>query len=474
MTTLKNSSCTHVHQPRLSVAHQGAVPPSAISCGTASGTNLPEEQANAPASKMNVGSDKTWSLDQCKKRQDELLKAYENAIKSGKVKRTQSALWAYLRSYAVRVAAAHCVIEDLKSDQRSRGRMATEDPHVVAKQIKWNEPIKEPAYLWFKKKSSGGHRPIFDLGVVRRTACEVLRPILAAHLEPQPFQCDVRGKRGMQAAIRFAKRAILNGHQWVEHIDIENHFKSFDRKKLYTVLPLPKAVIDYVVVARDIPVVSYGDGPILTASVLREARRGIPQGSPISSLVAQFVTSKLARSHVGKVSMTNFADNFCVLGNSASDVHSATEALGAAIAALPGGNFIVKHVASGHLKDGLEFLGHRLKLDGDKLVVAPSEPNEKKYRLKLREYEHRLGHLDPAAAKNHPSAVAGVWNLTGNMWVFAKSWVGAFSECTTLDGELDAVKIVATEHLRLAGLDFSDIEGYENPDAEWDGDLYES
>lgn len=398
-----------------------------------------------------------------------LLRAYRRAVATGNSRIIKRALWRYLRSFAVRVHAAQQVIEDLGRT----ARRANADPFEVAQQIKWNRPIREPARLWFKPKSSGGFRPIYDFGVVRRAACKVIRPILENHLHRMPFQFDVGG-RGLSRAIRTVKKHCSAGYYFAAELDIENHYGSFSAKKLYKALPVPKQVIDYVVTARHIPVVPTGDSPTLTASLTPAARRGIPQGSPIAPLIAQISTSQLSWQNAPTAVMANYADNFCVLGKSEDDVDSATDALGAAIAALPGGTFSTSKRGPVHLSDTFSFLGHSLNIVDGALQVSPTAGNDKRYHDTLLAYEQRIGELLHPTSIRHPRMRAEAYSNVSDMWVFAKSWIRAFSECTTLDGYLDAVRLSATEYLALFGINFEALNGYENPDAEWDQDLYES
>lgn len=392
--------------------------------------------------------------------------SYRKAVESGNPALIKNALWRHQRSYAVKVHAAR------QANRRLSARRQLPDAHMfeIAQQIKWGKPISEPVRLWGKPKASGGVRPIWDFGIIRRAACEAVMPILRAHFHPKAFQYD---HRGVQAAAKTISGALQNGYVHATLADITNHYGSFDTEALRKQLPLPGGVFGHVVASQNFHVARRrGRSP--DRSLIREARRGIPQGSPIAPIIAQIVTSQLTWKDDPNVVMVNYADNFCVLGKSLHDANCATDTLGAAIAALPGGKFQVKVEGPFDVAHGFDFLGHRFRLASGQLIVRPTPINEYRFDKKLLEYDTEIHKLLATLPKRDPARELLAFELMGDEWVFATSWAAAFGVCTTVPEYLDSVRYVLTDQLKSIGLNFHAIANYKNPDAEWSWDFYES
>ncbi len=130
----------------------------------------------------------------------------------------------WLGSHAVRVAATVAADGKLPPERRR----PLPELFTAAKKIDLKSSIAEPARLYGKAKSSGGHRPIWDFGLVRRAAVDMVCQMLEPHARPRGFQYD---RKGIHAAIRDVKSALAGDLKFAQRIDIRDHYGSFQAEK---------------------------------------------------------------------------------------------------------------------------------------------------------------------------------------------------------------------------------------------------
>ena len=127
------------------------------------------------------------------------------------------------------------------------------------------------------------------------------------------------------AAVKRALVLIESGKLWFAHLDIKEFYPSFKIEKLLGNAALegilPKSTVANLVLARGLEyVIDPGylkRYPLLScASRLLEARRGIPTGSCVSSLVAPMMVSRLQLSAAVAATLINYEDDFLLLASS--------------------------------------------------------------------------------------------------------------------------------------------------------------
>ena len=166
----------------------------------------------------------------------------------------------------------------------------------IAKSLDAWKGTDEPVLVRRKRKASGKYRTVLEFEIENRALQYLVRDVLIAALELHPNQYATRG--GVHAAIKHTKQALSDGYVWAVELDIKNCYPSFDEEKLPDLLPLPKEVTDHVILSRYLNLPSgfscignsLGDdheGDAITPGAISAARRGIPQGSAASPIVAE-------------------------------------------------------------------------------------------------------------------------------------------------------------------------------------------
>jgi hypothetical protein len=291
----------------------------------------------------------------------------------------------------------------------------------------------EPVRGYWKKKSSGqNHRFICEFGIENRALQYLVRDVLSALLDLHPDQYLTRG--GVPAAITRTKEALIDDYLWAVELDIDNCYPSFDEEKLSDLLPLPKEVIDHVIISLHLNLQSgfswiYGPGndheddPITLAAVSTACQGGTPQGSAASPLVAEAMIA-MALEHVPSLGViTAYADNVLLLAKSKSDVESMTKALSVALEGHPVGRLrpSLRNFAPG---EPIEFLGHRLTLCKGGVRVEPDDENRQEFERKVK---RKLAYL-----KLTKSAAARRKRLRRSE-EYIQSWTAAFALCDDIE-----------------------------------------
>lgn len=326
-------------------------------------------------------------------------------------------------AFAVRAAAATAV-KPKPSLQKCLG---------IAEKLDLTLPPKEAVELILRPKGGGKHRAILNFGLRYRAGQKLLAHVLSQYHRPQPFQFT---HRGHQAAIQHALCLIEAGNLWFAHLDIKEFYPSFRTEKLRENAALggilPDKTLAGFVVGRDLEVkVRSGElhkFPTLSYSpLLWEARRGIPTGSCLSSVVAPMMVSRLPLPPAVKAVAINFEDDFLVLAPSEVARDEAVEALMAAVKDLPGGRFKLRTKSMGYLpEDEAQFLGHRIVIEDGVPRVMVSAGNHEAFVARLSEFHEGQGDFGTKPDLPWPDQRLGhCRRMTG----YIRSWAAAFALC---------------------------------------------
>jgi hypothetical protein len=145
-----------------------------------------------------------------------------------------------------------------------------------------------------------------DFGIENRALQHLVLSVLYAIAELHPRQFATRG--GVPAAIAEVMDAMRAGYVHVREIDIKDFYASFDGNKLVEIVPVPKRVIERVLLPEHLNIIPGKLHHILSCfgaadkdqgavapleKYLAEARRGILQGSAASPLLAEMLLAPL-------------------------------------------------------------------------------------------------------------------------------------------------------------------------------------
>lgn len=161
-----------------------------------------------------------------------------------------------------------------------------------------------------------------------------------------------------------------------------------------------------------------------------DARRGIPQGSAASPILAEMLLAPLLFQVPSGGVVVAYADNILLMAKSKSDVDAMTESLEIALKEHSAGQLWPK-IKSFPAGGPIDFLGHRLTADGDEVRVQPTRENRKKFERKMKSALARLRKptLTPAARdrlvrdlKSDLSAHASNFKLCDGVKEYRQHW----------------------------------------------------
>jgi hypothetical protein len=292
-----------------------------------------------------------------------------------------------------------------------------------------NEPVR---VHWKPKDTPPGHRTVLEFGIENRALQYLVRDVLIAVLELHPNQYATRG--GVHAAIRHTKQALIDGYLWAAELDINDCYPSFDEEKLSSLLPLPKEVTDHVIISRYLNLPSgfsciedsLGDdheGDAITPGANSAARRGTPQGSAASPIVAEAMVAIALKAVPPLGVIIAYADNVLLLAKTKSDRDSMTKALLAAFEAHPVGRLRLspRTFAPG---EPVEFLGHRLTLCKGGVRVEPDVDNKQKFEAEVKCELAYLNRTKSAAARRE---------CLRRLEEYIQSWTASFKLCDDIE-----------------------------------------
>ena len=197
-------------------------------------------------------------------------------------------------------------------------------------------------------KRGGGSRilripPIRDR-VAQTAVLLALGPVLDALMEPSSFA--YRPGRGVAQAVRRVSALRAEGFEWVAESDVDDFFESIPHERLLERLQphLPEPAL------RDLLALwleCWGGGG-----------RGLPQGAPLSPLLANFYLDKVDEAIATRgVRLVRYADDFVLMCRNADSAERALERM-RALMAEEGLRLNPDKTRLVHVDKGFRFLGH--------------------------------------------------------------------------------------------------------------------
>jgi len=283
-----------------------------------------------------------------------LIRRLRSAVGANHHRRTRRLVVQILRSY-------HCKLVALDEANRRLKR----DVRVTFEELKRRAGMLDPwratgerVELRSQPKPRGGYRMIMSFGLENRALQILVGNALRVWVLPKLLSRQHLLAGGHNHAVEAATQMIeKGGHRHAIELDIQDCFGSIKVDWLKQVLPLPPEVIDNVCAASHLNLIALDT---TAYRHLNKSRIGIPQGSSVSSLIAELAVASVLEHAPEGVEFQAYVDNvLCSAPNEqTAQLHQRT--LERLFRAHPSGFFCVKSSGVGRLAEGVPFLGYVL------------------------------------------------------------------------------------------------------------------
>lgn len=266
-----------------------------------------------------------------------------------------------------------------------------------------------PVLCWNHKKPGGGHRVIAIPSVRDRVAQGAIAQIFETAIEPalSEWSFSYRFGRGCHPALDEVDRFLKSGRLWIVRADVCEYFDRIPHQPLLEALQ--NSVPDEAALGLVRSVIT---GPRLSGRRFQFPDRGIPQGSPLSPLLANFYLDPIDRSlRSAGFSYLRYADDILIACETEPSAISAMRQLRAALASaeleMNDGKSQILHAG----RQGFDFLGHRYS-------NGAWEPIPDRYEAIREEIARHLR----AAGKSSAERLS----LANQTW---RGWLNFYSRC---------------------------------------------
>lgn len=219
-----------------------------------------------------------------------------------------------------------------ETHQEPQTSLTPERLETLARQLEQGQ--YEPPRLQgvIRRKDNGGLRPLavppLPDRVLQRAVAQVLTPALEPLFSDASY--GYRPRRSRLSVRQFIQQAYRDGYRWVYESDIANFFDTVDWTQLRN--RLQALFGDDPLIA---PILAWISAPVQYQNHLIHRRRGLPQGSPLSPILANLLLDAFDHElEAAGFKLARFADDFVILCKDRDQAERAAAAAECALAAV--------------------------------------------------------------------------------------------------------------------------------------------
>ena len=330
------------------------------------------------------------------------LKVIRRHVENGDFQRARFEASAALRSYHASVAAVLAVHKGL-------GTLSSDEVHVRAVETNPLKPCNDTVIVHVVPKLNGGHRLVYRFGWRHRARQWLLRAVLIAYGVGNEFEGNARGL-GVPRVIEAMRIHVEQGRRYWAIADIKNFYSTVKPSHLRGLTPIAFQKLSSVMfIPYSVPIKLMKDGHTINHSHLeKEARRGLPQGSLLSPLLASALLGRelmaIAPSDNPVVSVV---DDIAMGARTEEEATEFLESLSQRLASLGAAPLQLKHARVYDAHKGIIALGQKIRLVSNagrleaRVTLAPQSYN----RMEIRAFERFGDELHELAYDDEPNAL---------------------------------------------------------------------